>query len=99
MLPTPLPMHWVIAYTAAGAIVYWCKWGPDKLRAYALSRILDLFPLNPRWRGIIEVLTFTVLGCFLGIGILQPVNPQQAVTAGFAWTGIFARLKKPNEIL
>jgi hypothetical protein len=39
---------------------------------------------------------FTALGCFIGIGILQPNNPQQAVTAGFAWTGLFAKMKKPD---
>jgi hypothetical protein len=77
-------------------MVYWCKWGPNKLRAYALSSIVELLPLSPGWRSVIEVVTFTALGCFIGIGVLQPVNPQQALTAGFAWTGLFAKLKKPD---
>lgn len=96
MFPNPLPLPWVIAFTAAGAVVYWCKWGPDKLRVFALSRIIDLLPVNPLLRAILELVVFTALGCFLGIGLLQPVNPQQAVTAGFAWTGAFATMKKPS---
>ncbi len=96
MFPNPLPLGWVIALTAAGAIVYWCKWGPDKLRAYGLRRLLDVLPISETAKSIIEPLIFTVLGCFLGIAILQPVNPQQAVTAGFAWTGVFAKANKPD---
>jgi len=96
MFPNPLPLRWVIAYTAVGAIVYWCKWGPDKLRVYGLSKIVELLPIDNRWKRIIELLAFTVVGCFVGIGVLQPINPQQALTAGFAWTGLFAKMRKPD---
>lgn len=96
MFPTPLPLRWVIAFTAAGALVYWCKWGPDTLRAYGLSRVINLLPVSPRTKRILEPLAFTALGCFLGIGLMQPINPTQAVTAGFAWTGLFGKLKKPE---
>lgn len=96
MFPNPLPIGWVIALTAAGAIVYWCKWGPDKLSAYGLRRVLDLLPLSTATKNVMEPLIFTALGCLLGIAILQPVNPQQAVTAGFAWTGLFAKLKRTD---
>ena len=96
MFPNPLPLRWVIAFTAAGALIYWCKWGPAKLKAYALSEIVDLLPVSPVAKRIIETLVFTALGCFIGIGILQPVNPSQAVTAGFAWTGAFAKMRKPE---
>jgi hypothetical protein len=96
MLPNPLPLGWVIAFTASGAIVYWCKWGPNKLRAFALSAIVDLLPVSALWKSIIEVLVFTALGCFIGIGLLQPINAPQAVTAGFAWTGAFAKMRRPD---
>lgn len=96
MFPSPLPLGWVIAFTAAGAIVYWCKWGPNTLRAYGLSRIIDLLPVSPQTKQILEPLVFTVLGCIVGIGVLQPINPTQALTAGFAWTGLFGKMKKPE---
>jgi hypothetical protein len=95
MFPTPLPIGWVIAFTAAGAIVYWCRWGPNALRVYGLSRIIDLLDVSDRTKRILELSAFVVLGCFIGIGVLQPTNPTQALTAGFAWTGLFGKLKKP----
>ena len=79
MFPNPLPLPLVVAFTASGALIYWCKWGPNKLKAFALSRIVELLPVSPLWKNIIEVLVFTSLGCFIGIGILQPVNPSQAI--------------------
>jgi hypothetical protein len=94
VFPTPLSLPWVIVFTGAGALVFWCKWGPDKLKAFALSRVVELLPFSPRTKAIIEVLVFTALGCLIGIGVLQPTNPTQALTAGFAWTGVFAQIKK-----
>lgn len=95
MFPTPLPRGWVIAYTAVGAIVYWCRWR-NALRVYGLSQVIELLEVSDRTKRALELLTFTALGCFVGIGVLQPTNPTQALTAGFAWTGVFAKLKRPT---
>lgn len=78
-----------IAYTAAGAAIFWSKWGKRELRVYMLSKLFDAFGMPPKWRIPVEFVTFIALGCFVGIGILNPTTAPQALTAGFSWTGFF----------
>lgn len=83
---------WPTAYTALGAAVFWGRAGRTKLRVYYLSYLFDMlkFPDGPL-RQVVEFSLFIVLGCLIGIGIAKPETPPQAITAGFAWTGFFAK--------
>jgi hypothetical protein len=81
---------WNVAYTAIGAMVLWGTWGRTKLKPFVLSNVLGLF-LTGRAQIVVEFFVFVAIGCVVGIGLVKPVNPQQAITAGLAWTGAFAR--------
>lgn len=80
-----------VVFTAIGAAVYWGMNGRTKLRAFILRDIIDWFDINAKSRAAIEFLIFLVIGCLIGIAVTEPVNAIQAITAGFGWTGIFAR--------
>lgn len=90
MFDNPSFTFWNIIYTAIGASVLWGTWGKTKLKAFVLSNILKLF-LTGRTATVVEFLIFVVLGTLIGIGIAKPQNPQQAITAGLAWTSVLAR--------
>jgi hypothetical protein len=89
MFQVPSFTFWNVAFTAVGVAVFWGKWGRTKLQAYILSDLLNLVPVDDKWRSAIEFLIFLTLGCLVGIGIVQPTTPTQALTAGFGWTGFF----------
>jgi len=89
MFQIPSFTFWNVAFTGVGVAVFWGKWGRTKLRAYLLSDLLNLVPVDEKWRAAIEFLVFLTLGCLVGIGIVQPTTPTQALTAGFGWTGFF----------
>jgi len=78
---------WNVIFTAIGVSVFWGKWGRTKLKAYVLSDLVSLIPVNDAWRGAIEFLIFLTIGCLVGIGVAQPTSPAQALTAGLGWTG------------
>jgi hypothetical protein len=80
---------WNIVFTAIGVAVFWGKWGRTKLKAYVLSDLVNLIPVDENWRAAIEFLIFLVLGCLVGIGVAQPTTPTQALSAGLGWTGFF----------
>ena len=94
MFVEPSFEFWNVFFTAVGASVLWTRWGKTKLKAFILSDLLDLLPLNRTWRNAIEFLVFIVLGVIVGIGATAPVNPQQAIAAGLGWTGLFAQPRK-----
>jgi len=80
-----------VFFTAIGAALFWGKWGNRKLRAYALSRLLEyIFPKSPYVRHVLEFFVFIALGCVVGIGLTQPANIPQCFTAGLGWTGFVA---------
>ena len=81
---------WNVAFAAIGAAALWGKQGRTELKAYVLSDIVRLF-LKGRLRILVEFLIFVVLGCLVGIAVVEPTNARQAITAGFAWTAVFAR--------
>jgi len=81
---------WNTAYTAVGAIGYWGLKGRTKLRVYTLSDLIERLNWSDRACYVTEFLVFIVLGCFVGVGVVEPTNPRQAITAGLAWTGVFA---------
>jgi hypothetical protein len=80
----------MIVYTAIGAAVIWGKMGHKELRAYVLSDFVRMVPIRPNFQSILEFLVFVTLGCAVGIGVAQPVNARQALTAGIAWTSFFS---------
>ncbi len=90
MFDNPNFTAWNVIYTAIGAMVLWGTWGKTKLRAFVLSNIVRLF-LTGRAETVVEFSIFVIVGCVVGIGLVKPVNPQQAITAGLAWTGAFVR--------
>jgi hypothetical protein len=57
-----------------------------------LPDILKYLPFK-KLHPLIEFLVFLALGCIVGIGFTNPSNPQQALTAGMGWTGVFVRRK------
>jgi hypothetical protein len=79
-----------IVYTAIGASVYWAKAGRTRLRPYVLPDLLRAVGVRGKWRAVLELGVFIVIGCVVGVGVVDPRNATQALTAGFAWTGFFA---------
>ena len=96
--PAPLPPYMVILYTATGAICYWARWGRARLRVLGLARVLELFPMRPIVSARIEFVTFVVLGCFIGIGFVEPINVTQSFSAGFAWVGLITTMQEPDKL-
>lgn len=94
MVQAPPFTFWNVVYTAIGAAIFWGKWGRHRLRPYGLAWIIEQVIKNERWQSGIEFLVFIILGCVVGIGIVQPTSAMQALTAGFGWTGLFARQGK-----
>ncbi len=89
MFEVPSFTFWNVVFTAVGAAVFWGKWGRTRLRAYLLSDLVNLLNIDDEWRSAIEFLIFLTLGCLVGIGVVRPTTPTQALTAGFGWTGFF----------
>jgi hypothetical protein len=85
------PFHtWSVIYTALGVILFWSKWGREKVKAYYLSELVETFVKNERAQMVIELLLFVSIGCLVGIGIVRPQNIPQALSAGLGWTGLVA---------
>ena len=82
-----------VLYTAIGASVFWGISGRTKLRPFYLFDFVKFLPLEKKTQDILQFIVFIVLGCVVGIGFADPNNPRQALTAGFGWTGVFARRK------
>ncbi len=80
-----------ILFASIGAAVFWGFNGRTKLRAFVLRDFIDLLGVNDRVKTAIELLVFITLGCLVGIAATEPVTSMQAMTAGFGWTGLFAR--------
>jgi hypothetical protein len=83
-----------ILYSFIGVSVFWGLKGRDRLQAYLLSDLVNLFPLKRRQRAALEFLIFATLGVVVGIGVATPTTVPQALTAGFAWTGAVARYSR-----
>lgn len=98
MFKTPLPLGWVITFTAAGVVAYWARWGRDKVKIYGLSRVMELLPLTSIWRARLEFLLFVGFACLIGIGVVQPINVTQSLTAGFAWVALFTNMQEPSTL-
>ena len=83
-----------VVYTAIGATVFWSKWGRTGLKAYGLSGVIDLFPIDARAKMALEFVVFVILGCAVGIGVANPSNAPQALSAGMGWTGFLTTSRK-----
>jgi len=98
MVPEQVAGSYFAAFTAAnlffaavGASVFWGINGRTKLRAFILGDIIDWFGLSEKNRAPIEFIVFVSLACVVGVAVTQPISATQAITAGFGWTGLFAR--------
>lgn len=83
-----------VMYTAIGAAVFWGISGRNKLKPFILCDLIEYLPISAHAKEIVGFFVFIALGCIVGIGFTDPSNPRQALTAGFGWTGAFARPKK-----
>jgi hypothetical protein len=81
---------WSTAYTAVGAVLFWSLKGRTKLRVFALSDVVEKVISNPRLCYVVEFFLFVSIGCFVAVGVADPGNPRQAITAGLAWTGLLS---------
>ena len=86
-----------VVYTVIGAAVYWGRTGRSQLRPYVLAKLIDRAGLAKTPRVFIEFFVFVALGCIVGIGMVDPRNAVQALTAGFAWTGAIAAPEKAGK--
>lgn len=76
-------------------MVSWSKYGRNKLRIYFLSAVIDMFiDADVKWRQVLELFVFLILGCIISVGVVDPGTPIQAITAGFGWTGILSSMKQ-----
>jgi hypothetical protein len=92
MFDAPSFTFWNVVYTAIGASVFWSTWGRTKLKTFVLPDLVRYLPWK-RWHPLIEFVLFIALGCVVGVGVTNPTNPRQAITAGLGWTGAIARRK------
>jgi hypothetical protein len=83
----------MIFYTALGSVVFWSRNGRKKLRVYVLSDFFDAMRISEqnRVRYATEFLLFVLFGIAIGVGVIGPSTIPQALTAGFAWTGVVAK--------
>jgi hypothetical protein len=83
---------WTVVYTALGATFFWGRNGRTKLKVYVLSWVFDAFDIpDGKWRQLAEFIIFIVFACLVGIGVTGPTTVMQAITAGFAWTGVVGK--------
>jgi hypothetical protein len=85
---------WVIISAAMGCAILWSKDGPNKLRIYALSNVVDRLPLTENKRYFIQFALFILVGTFASLLMIAPVSARQAFAAGLGCTAAFARAAK-----
>jgi hypothetical protein len=92
----PIFDFWAVLYTAAGATVFWGKWGRTRLRPFLLATVMDYFfsgQKTLKLRQLIEFVIFLGFGVLVGVGLTEPQNVTQALAAGLGWTGLVASNK------
>jgi len=88
-----------VACTALGAVFLWCKLAQlgrrKDIAIMGLGHFWTLIGFSPRSRvyRILEFMAFVAIGVYLGIAIVDPKSPAQALTTGLGWTGLFAGAK------
>lgn len=87
-----------VIFASVGAAVFWGLNGRTKLRAFVLRDLVDLLSLSENARVATEFIIFVILGTLIGVAVTQPMSATQAITAGFAWTGLFARMDQRKAI-
>ena len=85
---------WIVAATAAGTILLWCKEGDSQRRAYSLSDVIDRCPGTERSRYIAQFLIFVVLGTLVALWLTEPLHVRQAFAAGLGWTAGLSTTKR-----
>lgn len=83
-----------VFFAAIGAAISYGRMSASQVKTWGLSYIFDLiFQSNPkgRWRLVVELLVFVVIGVLVAVGLTQPTNVMQALTAGLGWTALVAK--------
>jgi hypothetical protein len=83
----------MVATTAFGAIILWCKLGNEQLSVWGLGKLWDMFGLKTKWFQITEFVSFVVIGVVVGMALAHPTTIAQAFTTGLGWTGLLASEK------
>ena len=88
--------HSMVVFTAVGAAAAWLLKGRRKLKMPGLSDLFVDVKLRG-WRPLIEFLVFIALGCTVGIAFAKPETSNQAITAGFSWTGLMSSAEEKSS--
>lgn len=78
--------------TGVGSVILYVRWSATgELHAIGLESVLTKFGLAGRSLSAVELLLFVTLGTVVGYSMTSPVNPAQALAAGFGWTAAFSQ--------
>ena len=80
-----------MAFTALGATIVWARLGPEKVRVFALSRLVEGLGIADRTKLLTEFFIFVTLGVVVGVAVVQPTTVTQALAAGMGWTGLLSQ--------
>ncbi len=86
--------RWIVISTVIGCMVLWAKEGPGKVRAYALSNVIDHLPWSENTRYLIQFLVFVSVGTFASLVLVGPSTARQAFAAGLGCTAALTRPAK-----
>lgn len=91
MFEVPTFDLWAVVFTALGAIIVWARLGPEKIRVFALSRLIEGLGFRNRNQMLLEFVVFVSLGIVVGVAVVQPTTVPQALAAGMGWTGLLSQ--------
>ena len=82
---------WIVVSAAIGCAVLWSKEGPNKLRIYALSDVVDRLPFSENGRYFVQFLVFVLIGTFASLLMIAPGTARQAFAAGLGCTAALTK--------
>ena len=80
-----------MVFTALGAMLVWARLGPEKVRVFALSRLVEGLRISDTAKLLTEFCIFVTLGVVVGVAVVQPTTVTQALAAGMGWTGLLSQ--------
>ncbi len=85
-----------IIFTALGAVLLWGKLAQlgrrNDIAIWGLGYMWKLAGFRPRSKlyRLLEFGAFVAIGVLVGIALVDPRTPAQALTTGLGWTGLLA---------